>query len=93
MKPIRIPSRIDEPPHILLWSADELVPMLLGLTAGILLGHAMILLLVGLAVTSLYRRFRDNNPDGYLLHLIYWSGFLPSQSKLMQNPYIKRYYP
>lgn len=32
MKPVKIPRRVDEPPHLLLWSADELAPMLLGTT-------------------------------------------------------------
>ncbi len=26
MKPVKIPRRVDEPPHLLLWSADELAP-------------------------------------------------------------------
>src|SRR3546814_12148085 len=72
MKTVKIPARVDEPPHILLWSADEMLPMLMGLGIGIVIGKAMICFLIGLVVTKLYARFRDNHPDGFLLHLIYW---------------------
>lgn len=92
MKPIRIPPRIDEPPHILLWSVDELAPMLLGLSFGILIGQALICFLIGFCITSAYRKFRDNHPDGYLLHLLYYAGFLPLKGKMI-NPYIKRLFP
>ncbi|EPC4104322.1 conjugal transfer protein TraL [Salmonella enterica subsp. enterica serovar Newport str. CVM24403] len=53
MKPVKIPRRVDEPPHLLLWSADELAPMLLGLTIGVIIGKALICFLGGLLVTAL----------------------------------------
>lgn len=93
MKPVKIPSRVDEPPHILLWSADEMLPMLMGLGIGIVIGQAMICFLIGLVVTKLYARFRDNHPDGFLLHLIYWSGFLHTKARSMLNPFVRRYLP
>jgi len=93
MKPVKIPRRIDEPFHLLLWSADELLPMLIGLVIGIVLGKALPCFLIGLLITNLYRRFRDNHPDGYLLHLIYWSGIIITKSRSFKNPFIRRYLP
>ena len=93
MKPVKIPRRIDDPPHLLLWSADEIVPMLLGLTAGVMLGKALVCFVGGLLLANLYRRFKDNHPDGYLFHMIYWHGFLISKAKSMKNPFIRRYLP
>jgi conjugal transfer pilus assembly protein TraL len=93
MQPTKIPLRIDEPPHLLLWSADELAPMLLGLTFGIMIGEALICTVIGFFITSLYRKFRDNNPDGYLLHMLYNMGILPPKGRTMINPYIKRLFP
>ncbi|AVF73804.1 type IV conjugative transfer system protein TraL [Vibrio parahaemolyticus] len=93
MKPVKIPRRIDEPPHMLLWSADELAPMLLGLVIGVMMGKALIFFLIGLAVTNLYRRFRDNHPDGYMLHMLYWGGFIATKAKSLKNPFIRRYFP
>lgn len=93
MELIRIPSRIDDPPHLLLWSADELAPMLLGLTFGIFIGQAAICSVIGFFITSAYRKFRDNNSDGYFLHMLYHAGFLPPKGKSMINPFIKRLFP
>ncbi len=36
MEPVSILSYIDDPPHFLLWSADEIAPLMLGLVIGIL---------------------------------------------------------
>ncbi|NMU81693.1 conjugal transfer protein TraL, partial [Vibrio parahaemolyticus] len=44
-------------------------------------------------VTNLYRRFRDNHPDGYLLHMIYWAGFIMTKAKSLKNPFVRRYLP
>jgi len=93
MKPVQIPRRIDEPPHLLLWSADELAPMLIGLVVGLVLGEALICTVIGLLVTNLYRKFRDSTPDGYLLHMIYWTGLLTTKARSMVNPFIRRFFP
>lgn len=93
MNPVKIPTRIDDPPHILIWSADELAPLLLGLTFGVFIGQALICTIIGFAVTNAYRKFRDNNPDGYFLHMIYGLGLLPTKGKTMINPFVKRLFP
>ncbi len=93
MKVVKIARRVDEPPHLLLWSADEIAPMLLGLTIGIVLAQAVLFFLIGLAITKVYARFRDNHPDGIILHLLYWSGLLSTKARSMKNPYIRRFYP
>lgn len=94
MKPVRIPRRIDEPPHFLMWSADEIAPMLLGLTVGVFIGQVFICLIVGVLVTNFYKKFRDNHPDGFILHLIYWHGFTKQKKNgSMKNPFIRRYLP
>lgn len=84
MKAVEIPQRVDEPPHILLWSADELAPMLVG--------QLLLCCLLGLIVTKGYRRYRDNRPDGYLFHLLWRSGFWPSRARSWRNPYVRRYF-
>jgi len=93
MKPVSIPRRIDEPPHLLLWTADEFAPMLLGLVIGIVIAKPLPCFLLGLLVTNLYRRFKDNHPEGYLLHLGYWAGLMPSKAKTFKNPYARRFLP
>lgn len=92
MKQVKIPRRIDEPPHILMWSADELTPMLLGLVIGVFTAQVFICTLTGLVITNIYRKFRDNHPDGFMLHVLYWFG-CPMGSKIFKNPYVRRYLP
>lgn len=93
MSPIKIPQRIDDPPHLLIWSADEFIPMMLGLVFGIAVGKAAIFCFIGFLVTRSYRKFRDNSPDGYMLHALYYWGFLPPKARSMINPYIRRLLP
>ena len=93
MKPTEIPVRADDPLHVLLWSIDELIPMVAGLMIGMIIRQALLCFLVGMAVSSLYRRFRDSHADGYLEHLFYHYGFGFSRSKSMVNPFIKRFFP
>lgn len=89
---IDLPAHVDEPPHFLLWSADEMAPIVLGLMFGMFTGNALLLTLLGVALTRVYRRFRDNKPDGFLLHAIYWAGLLPSRASTVPNPFIRQYY-
>jgi len=92
--PVRIPRRIDDPPHLLLWSMDELVPLLFCMVLGVMAGSLGPCLLIGILITRGYRKFRDSKPDGYLLHLLYWVGvFTLSKAKSMKNPFIRKYLP
>lgn len=88
-----IPRHIDEPPHVLLWSAEELAPVAVGLAIGMVIGKALILTVAGLAIAKVYRRFTDGHSDGHLLHALYWYGFLPSRSRTIPNPFARRYLP
>lgn len=88
-----IPRYIDEPPHVLIWSAEELAPVAFGLAIGMVTGQAFVLTVLGLAIAKVYRRFSDGNSDGYLLHALYWWGFIPSKSRTIPNPYARRYLP
>ncbi|WP_234911526.1 type IV conjugative transfer system protein TraL, partial [Vibrio anguillarum] len=72
---------------------DEMAPILLGLVIGIFTGNALVLCLLGLVTTKLYRRFRDGRPDGFILHAIYWAGLLPTKAKTIPNPFIRSYLP
>jgi conjugal transfer pilus assembly protein TraL len=94
MKLVKIPERVDDSPHMLLWSMDELVPPIIFFLAGmILLDAGMRCMLVGFLVSYVYRRFRESKPDGYLLHMLYWHGIPMFRSGAMLNPFIKRFFP
>ena len=93
MQYIKIPGRIDDPPHLLLWSADEMAPIMLGVVVGIFLDNLLICMGIGMLFTNVYRRFRDSNPDGFILAWLYNSGLFPGRGRSMINSYITRLYP
>lgn len=93
MDPILLPKYIDDPITLLIWSADEFVPFSAVLLIGMLIGQLTIALILSALVIKAYRRFRDNRPDGFPLHVAYWWGLLPSSALSVPNPYIRRFLP
>ena len=92
-KYIKFSNRVNDPPFLLMWSADELAPTLLGLVLGIMIEKAAICCALGYGCTTIYRKFRDSKPDGYFLHLLYRYGFNMNSAKTMINPFTKRLIP
>lgn len=92
MEPISIPTRVDDPPHILLWSADELAPIIIGMLIGMMIEQALYTTTAGWLVARQYSKFRDNHADGYLLHILYWYGF-SREKKSMPLTMIRRFFP
>ena len=93
MQITEIPTHVDDPQHLLLWSADEAIPIILGLVFGMVIQKALLCLLAGIAVTHQYRKFRDTHPDGYFRHLLYDWGLYFSPAKSLRNPFITHYIP
>lgn len=90
---VKIPRHADEPPHLLLWSVDEIAPILLGMCIGIMVRQMLLCMLIGFFMTSQYKRVRDNNPDGFFLHYLYWYGVPVCKSKQFVNPFIRNFIP
>ncbi|MBR7889860.1 MULTISPECIES: type IV conjugative transfer system protein TraL [Marinomonas] len=81
------------PKYALLWIADELAPVIIGIFAGVMLDKLFVCAAIGLIVTNLYRKFKDNQPDGYLMHLLYWFGIPITKAKSFKKTYSRRYTP
>lgn len=64
MEPVAIPKTIDDLIHLLLWSADEIVPFMVCMLSD----QFIPALALGAIAVKFYRRFRDNRPDAYTLH-------------------------
>jgi conjugal transfer pilus assembly protein TraL len=90
---IPLPKYIDDPITLLIWSADEFVPFSAVLLIGMLMGQLTMALIFSALVIKAYRRFRDNRPDGFPLHVAYWWGLLPSSAISVPNPYIRKFFP
>jgi len=93
MEPIILPRGIDDPPQVLLWSIDELLPFMAMLLLGALTRQLAGCALASLVVIKLFRRFRDSRPDGYLYHGLYWLGLIPLKGYSWINPYRRRFLP
>jgi conjugal transfer pilus assembly protein TraL len=93
VEPVTLPKSIDEPITLLIWSADEFVPFAVVMIFGMLIGQLAAALILSVAVIKAYRRFRDNRPDGYPLHAVYWAGLLPGRARTSPNPYVRSYFP
>jgi conjugal transfer pilus assembly protein TraL len=72
MQPLELPHGVDDPPSLLLWRLDDLIPLILMLVIGMLTDRLVMFLLLGLVLSRLYGRFRDSRPDGFALHWCYW---------------------
>lgn len=91
MKATRLPSKIDEPHQVLLWSTDELVPMVAMICIGMVMEQLMVSIAIGLLLSNLLRRYKDSRPDGYLYHLLYWAGLLQDRGRIWINPFRRRW--
>jgi len=91
MSAVEIPAAIDDPPLILLWPADEMMPVLIVLVFGVVSGNAFLFTAGGLLLTRVYRRFRNGHPDGYFLHLLYWYGVMPAKAFSVPSPFARRF--
>lgn len=93
MEPVQIPTRCDEPVHILFWRLDELLPVFIGMCIGLIIGQVMLCMGAGFVVTHFFKKYVDQHPDGFLFHIVYWWGFTRKKARLMINPYIRTLLP
>lgn len=94
MKAVRIPRSIDDYPQFLLWSLDEMVPIMLGLVLGILFNYPISGLISGLVISKIYSRIKNGKSDGYLNHISWRYLMLPVfKGKVFTEPFLKRMIP
>ena len=93
MDPVRLPNYVDEPHQFLLWSADEIIPLLSLFVMGVIFENIIIFTAIGFVLTSFYRKYKNSRPDGFLLHMLYWIGLVPSKARTLVNPFIRRFLP
>lgn len=88
---VEIPQYIDDPVQILVWSADELIPVCSMMAVGMALERLTLFLVIAFVVLKYYRRFRDGKPDGVLYHSMYWYGIMPTRGFSVRNPFERVY--
>lgn len=93
MEPVRVPTEIDTPYQLLLWSSDEFVPFMFFLVLGNISGHVILGAIVGAVIGHLYKRYKNTRPDGYLYHLFYWYGLGKARGISHVNPFKREFLP
>lgn len=92
VKPVYISRYIDDPPHFLLWQADELAPPMLGLMIGVISDNVVLFTVIGLCCNYFYRRFRDNHPNGFIVHWAYSKFGIGLRGKCFPNSFIREFF-
>ena len=91
MRPLYMPRHLDEPMTVLMWPADEIIPIIACLSVGILIQQKLICLIIGIVAMRFFRKMKEGNPDGYLLHALYWVGLIKGKARTMPNPFIREF--
>ena len=92
MKPIFMPRNLDDQFMVFFWSADELLPGFAVFIVGVLIDQKLICLAVALLATKFFRKMKEGNPDGFLLHALYWIGLIGGKhAKTTPNPFIREF--
>jgi len=68
----KIPHYLDDPQQILFWEFDEFILLSMMFGVGILVGQLGLMLASGLVGIKFYRRIKDRQAPGFLIHAMYW---------------------
>lgn len=93
MQPLFMPRHLDDQMTVLMWPADEMLPVFACLIVGVLINQKLICLGIGLVAMRFFRKMKEGNPDGYLLHALYWTGLIAGKARTLPNPYIREFLP
>ncbi len=69
-----IPQTLDAPALALIFDATHLFSFIGFSIVGVAIGHPFIAGLLGITFGSVFNKYADSKPDGYLRHLLYFRG-------------------
>lgn len=90
-EPVKIPTMIDQPETILLWEADEFVPVAVLFVLGFIVKQIILSIILGYVFTKVIRKYKDVRPDGFMLHWLYWIGISSEKGHTIRNSFIKTF--
>ncbi|NGZ66611.1 type IV conjugative transfer system protein TraL [Vibrio aestuarianus subsp. cardii] len=92
---VEIPDLLDDQIHYLIWQLDEIITIVIGLMAGIVIGSPILGVVLGYVAMRQYRKIRDGKPRGYLFHRVRDLGFAVDKMdrySAMQPPLVDKYH-
>ncbi len=90
-----IPNYIDDPQQILFWEFDEFMLLAIAFGVGLMVNYLGVLLVSGLVGIKFYRKIKDRQANGFLMHALYWYGGVgSSESAPTSKPlsFIRRFF-
>lgn len=93
METLQFPHHADEKQRLLMWTADQIIPMSAMFIVGLLTDTLTYCIPVGFLMSWAYSRYSAGKPDGYLLHAAYWHGLAPFKARSAINPFHRRILP
>jgi conjugal transfer pilus assembly protein TraL len=90
-----IPNYLDDPQQILFWEFDEFMLLAIMFGIGIMVNYLGVLILSGLVGIKFFRRIKDRQAPGFLVHALYWHmGVGSSESYPTSRPlaFIRRFF-
>jgi conjugal transfer pilus assembly protein TraL len=76
MKYVKVPRFVDENMQISFFEIDEVMFIVAGLFLGVLFKMLFWGLIAGFFLASLFSKYKQSKNRGFLLHFIYWHGFV-----------------
>jgi conjugal transfer pilus assembly protein TraL len=86
---------LDDPQQLLFWEFDEFILLAIMFGIGIIVNYLGVLLVLGLIGIKYYRKIKDRQANGFLLHLIYWyTGMGSTETPPTSRPlsFIRRFF-
>lgn len=84
---LKMPRSVDDPPILLLWSADELGAFFACFLVGFFIQQVLVMLVIGYFLIRMMRRFQNTKPRAHMIHLMYWWGVPFAETRTLPNPY------
>lgn len=71
-----IPNYVDDQMQVFFWELDEFFPTLTIFILFFMWDHLMLGIILSWAFSHFFSRFKSANMDGFLFHLVWWSGVM-----------------
>jgi len=82
-----MPAALGEPPAILYWDIDEILPVLLSFVAGIFIGNMLLCLGLSAVYFFIMSKYKELLPKGFAVNILYMAGLLSFKNT---PPYLAR---
>ena len=81
MEWMKVPQHADDPPQLLIFTVDEFAILMMFMVVGEVFNMLLPGMMLGFAMSKLYRKMQEGMMPGMLLHLLWWIGLARLKGK------------